>query len=104
MLKRSPLLRVKSPLGIMASPSRSTTPTRTLALKFWGSCLSCMPSSLPPERTRCSTISALPLEKASTLVALGKRRMRDISFAHSSSGFTITDRPRASRRNSICRR
>ena len=34
-------------------------------------------------------------------MALGKRRMRDISLAHSYSGFTAFDRPRASRRNSV---
>ena len=101
-LMRSPAFRVKLPFGMMASPPRSTTPTSTFALKLPTMSLSCIPSSLLSGSMRCSIISALPLEKASTLIALGKRRMRDISFAHSSSGFTMTESPSASRRNSVC--
>ena len=44
-------------------------------------------------------ISALPLEKVSTRTAPGKRRMREISLAHSYSGFTMTESPTASDRN-----
>ena len=101
MLSLSPPRSTKSPFGIYASPPRSTTLTSTAALKLPCRLLSCIPSSFSPGRTRCSTISTLPFENTSTRAALGKRRMRDISRAHSSSGLTIMERPSVSRRKPV---
>ncbi len=102
MLSLSPPRSTKSPLGMNSSPPRSTTLTSTAA--FTSSCrlLSSIPSSFSPGSTRCSTISTLPLENTSTRAALGKRRIREISRAHSSSGLTIIDSPSVSRRKPVC--
>ena len=43
----------------------------------------------------------LLFEKTSTRAALGKRRMREISFAHSYSGLTIIESPSVSRRKPV---
>ena len=101
MLSISPPLTVKSPFGIMAFPSRSARLTSTFAPEIFCRSFSGTPSSCPPGATLCSTISRLPLEKASMRDALGKRRMRDISLAHENSGLTSREIPSASRRNSV---
>ena len=101
MLSTSPPLTVKSPFGIIALPSRSARLTSTLAPNVFCRSFSDTPSSFPPGATRCSTISRLPLEKASMRAALGNRRIREISLAHSYSGLTSREIPSASRKNSV---
>ena len=101
ILSTSPPFTVKSPFGIIAFPSRSARLTSTFAPMIFCRSLRDTPSSIPPGATRCSTISRLPFEKASTRDALGKRKIREISFAHSYSGLTSSSIPSASRRNSV---
>ena len=50
------------------------------------------------------TISARPFAKDSTFAAEGKRSIRDISAAAACSGFSTSESPSSSFRNTICRK
>ena len=97
MLTRSSSCRVKEPPGICTASPRCTAQTRTFTLKRACKSRSATPLRGEPGPTRNSTISTFPLEKKSTFMAEGKRRMREISAAAAISGFTERERPSSSR-------
>ena len=83
---------LKRPVGIYASPSRSTAQIRKRILSFARRSLSDIPQMGESGATTNSAISTLPRQKLCMFAAEGKRSILYISRATANSGFMVSER------------
>ena len=87
---------VKSPLGIYASPSRSTVQIRISDFNLVTTSLTFMPTRLEPSGSLNVSSSTRPFPKVSIFIAEGKRKTLAISSAAANSGLIIISSPSSS--------